>query len=379
VRLRRTRIAYFLGCGLLTIGCDSVETPPGIDEWFLSSEPSLEIGLMDGDEPYQFHDVVGVVRFPDGRIVIGNAGTSELRVFDREGRHVVTTGGVGEGPGEFRRLSSIDITRSDSLVVFDSNTWRVSILDPSAEFVRSWSLESLGRGVFPNRVWALGDGSVMVGYLRGHMPGDPAGRIKWSAPAVRFSEDGAILNDVADVPGDEWFRWETDEGSTLMFLPFGAKGHLAVHDDRVYVGNGREVDLQVFGLDGQPRERIRVPIEPRPVTSADVRQFEVSELDMATDPARRARLHRAIPYPDSVPAYGALVIDGMGRIWVQEYHSSSETPARWWVIDQNGEVLSTVEMPVGFEPSWIDQGLVLGTLRDRLGVEYVRGYDLVIP
>lgn len=378
----------FIGVGsmlwvwILLGGCGTDGGQDQAAKWLLSPEPSLEIGIIEGEEPYQFHNVRGVARLANGRVVVGNAGTSELRVFDEEGQYLFTAGGPGDGPGEFRRLSSVDVARGDSLVVFDSGAWRVSLFASTGEFVRSWSLESLGRGVFPDRATALQDGTILLFHIRGSMPGDPSGVIHFSAPAVRFSAEGEVLNEVADVPGDEWFRWESDEGWTLMFLPFGTKGHVGVHDDQIYLGSGSEGELRVLGFDGQERKRLPVPIEPRMVTNADIRRFEDESLEGAGDANRRAHLrevHRGIPYPEFMPRYGALVVDTVGRLWIKEYRRTAEDPSRWWVLDRSGEILGAVQMPERFEPSWIEEGLVLGVLTDDLGVEYVRAYQIVIP
>ena len=69
--------------------------------WRIGAEPSASIGVREGEEPYMLHNVFGATRLSDGRIVVANHGSSELRVFDEFGTHLVNWGGRGEGPGEF--------------------------------------------------------------------------------------------------------------------------------------------------------------------------------------------------------------------------------------------------------------------------------------
>ena len=74
--------------------------------WRISDEPSLSIGIVAGGGPDQFYGVMDATRLPDGRIVIANAGSSELRVFNPDGSHAATLGRRGEGTGRIRQLRS---------------------------------------------------------------------------------------------------------------------------------------------------------------------------------------------------------------------------------------------------------------------------------
>ena len=78
--------------------------PPAPDsrlQWRFGAQPSLSIGSVDSGEADQLFRVTDATRLPDGRIVIANSGSNELRVFNADGSHAGTWGGRGEGPGEF--------------------------------------------------------------------------------------------------------------------------------------------------------------------------------------------------------------------------------------------------------------------------------------
>lgn len=78
-------------------------TPQWIDGagWHVSSEPTVPIGVVDGPPEYQFHDIADVLRLPDGRIVVVNEGSAELRFYASDGSHLRSVGGQGGGPGSF--------------------------------------------------------------------------------------------------------------------------------------------------------------------------------------------------------------------------------------------------------------------------------------
>src|SRR5687768_16430233 len=67
----------------------------------IGSEPGVVIGSADEGPEYELHRVFGASQLSDGRIVVVNQGSHELRYYDRAGRHLQSTGRGGRGPGEF--------------------------------------------------------------------------------------------------------------------------------------------------------------------------------------------------------------------------------------------------------------------------------------
>ncbi len=134
------------------------ETPPQAprEVWSLSQGPLLEIGVREGDEPYQLHRASGSVLLDDGRIVVANAGSQELRFFDSEGRFLSAVGGDGEGPGEFRFPTRVRRVGEDSLQVWDQRLQRVSFFDFQGEYLGSGRVTPTAEIMFPGDEWLLG-------------------------------------------------------------------------------------------------------------------------------------------------------------------------------------------------------------------------------
>ena len=72
--------------------------------WQIGETPAVSIGTEEGDPGEMLFDVRDATRLADGRIVVANAGTSELRVFAANGTYLETWGGQGEGPGRVQRV-----------------------------------------------------------------------------------------------------------------------------------------------------------------------------------------------------------------------------------------------------------------------------------
>ncbi len=96
---------------------ENVAVSRGTAAWRFVEPPVVELGVLEGQPAHQFSQVVGATRLSDGRIAVADGGSKELRFFDTNGRHLVSVGGPGEGPGEFRFLYSLDRLPGDTLIV----------------------------------------------------------------------------------------------------------------------------------------------------------------------------------------------------------------------------------------------------------------------
>ena len=95
--------------------------------WRMGSEPTVSIGEVDGEEPYLLHVAWDATRPGDGRIVVANTSTQELRVFDARGAYITTWGGAGEGPGEFTELWQVEGWPGDSIVAWTAPRQGISV------------------------------------------------------------------------------------------------------------------------------------------------------------------------------------------------------------------------------------------------------------
>ena len=127
--------------------------------WRIGPEPAVSIGEVTGEDAYLLDEVNDATILTDGRIVIANTGTNELRVFDSGGVHMATWGGEGEGPAEFTSLWAVEPWPGDSVVAWNYGTWVVSIFDSARAFGRSFVLDLEAGALEPRAV--LSDGSIL--------------------------------------------------------------------------------------------------------------------------------------------------------------------------------------------------------------------------
>jgi hypothetical protein len=160
----------------------------GTRAWRLAATPEVVIGGTGVAPEYDLFQANSAVRLPDGRIMIANSGSSELRFYDAEGRHHESVGRKGGGPGEFENLGWVARYGSDSLLAWDSRLRRLSVFDLDGRFQRSDLVENttyLAEAL-------LADGTLLARAMRrGPAPKD--GSRRDTIEYVRFAVTGALL------------------------------------------------------------------------------------------------------------------------------------------------------------------------------------------
>ncbi|MDE2764692.1 MAG: hypothetical protein OXK74_18215, partial [Gemmatimonadota bacterium] len=73
--------------------------------WVIGPEPDVSIGDIDGEDPYLLSYAWDATRLSDGRIVVADRSTSELRVFDSDGNfgRSFNRAGASQAPWEVTR------------------------------------------------------------------------------------------------------------------------------------------------------------------------------------------------------------------------------------------------------------------------------------
>ena len=362
--------------------------------WTISTDPVLIIGSRDADEPgTDLGSIQGAVRFDDGRIVVAEGISREIRVFDSEGRLLFAAGGAGQGPGEFRSLSLVGVIQGDSIVAADYQASKLVVFGPDG---------GLGRTVrTPPLVWddllgvfvagSLQDGSFLIS----HSPQTsdlPPGRSVVEQQYHLFDPGGNHLGEFARLNHHE----ANNQGEGRGSVTFGATGYVDIDPTGLWYGFSKVYSLEHISVEGVDRI-IRIPVsqEPTPKRLKDlVREFSASTMDQNVPsnapPDVRARMEEVfkarldeMAFADSMPLFGGLVVARDGHLWVQGYPSAEDLLSpewdwnrrrrvpRWTVFGPEGRWLGEVAMPQELQVYEIGADYVLGIRTDELDVPYV--------
>ncbi len=356
---------------------ENARPPEGSRLWRVGSEPSVTIGEIEGEEPYMLSGIWDAMTLTDGRILVPNAGSDELRVFDASGVHLASWGGSGEGPGEFQALVEVERWPGDSIAAWFGPRRGISIFDSDGNFGREVTLERDPdeRGsIFINPVAVMRDGAILAG-VDAHMDDD-------DVPVELRGADGRLVSSLGRHPTYmvliDGALYPRILGWTVVLEPWG---------ELVVRSTTDRYEIKALARDGSVARIVRRDHESRAPTTADIDAWieervhvppEMLTREIEEEQERERQRYRGYPVVERIPAYSSIVIDRLDHLWVEEY----EVPGQlrpgvlWTVFDPEGRVLGYVETPEGLEIHEIGEDYILGHTYDELEVEYVQLWDL---
>jgi hypothetical protein len=356
------------------------------EEWRVAEQPLLEIGMTDGPDEYLLARVSGARRLSDGSIVVANAQTADLRLFDAEGRHLRTIGRRGKGPGEFGDILWLTTLPGDSVLTYDFPARRLSLFTSAGELVEVSTLDR-DAGVMPKVVGRFGDGTIAATVTDFGAATRDGELTRIPEYLLRFSRDGTRADTFARLAGTELYTEEstTSEGMRIVSMSeplFGRSIATTVAADRPVFGSNERYELKVVTPEGRLERLIRRSEPSRPVTDAVLEAARRARAQQAKTPEEVEQRLQGLqddPHGATIPFFERLLGDDEGNLWVQEFAVPGEEEPGWAVFDPQGRLLGLVRLPERFRPMHIGADFVLGVAVDDLEVERVRMYSLQKP
>ena len=330
--------------------------------WVIGPEPDVTIGDIDGEDPYLLSYAWDATKLSDGRIVVADRSTSELRVFDETGTYLATWGGQGEGPGEFpwASLGDVEPWPGDSIVAWYADAQTISVFDSDGNFGRSFNRPGAGQ-----RPWEVTRPELV--------------RRDGSILGVLAERENAGTAEVRILNGEGGLHMSLGDHRSRRALYFSRELKLGLWGDLAVVAPSDRYELKAYADDGT---LVRI------VRREHVARVPRAE-DILVDP--RLRPEWRIPMeaemlrvPQSqleatFPAFAEIKSDPVGYLWVREYEPPKEAgPAPvWTVFSPEGRVLGFVETPPGLEIYEIGEDYLLGHAEGELDVEMIQLWPLV--
>lgn len=345
--------------------------------WSLSSDPTLRIGRVAGDDDYLFADVADVLRRPDGTIVVADNGGPNVRFYDEDGGFLHSVGGPGDGPGEFQFILGIGECRLGEIHVHDGVHDRITVVDGTGDLMETYSVRLETPGFRPHRVYCDGRGILLTTGQRAEPPREP-GSYRTELTVEVADTRGRPLRVLGRFTGDERYRFRLSDGPR----PLGRRTVLAAGSDRWFLGTGDQNGIRVFDFEGGEVGRFfPLPSGPRPLTGERIERFiqrSVAPIDDPDARAREVRRWRDHDFPATLPPYDRLLVDDEGLLWVRDHPDLDGDPDRWWIFDPaEGELVADLSTPAELEVTRAGSDWVIGIWRGDFGVEQIRMYRLV--
>jgi hypothetical protein len=378
--------------------CDSGERPPGPVAQMRDSagvtivdnlEPAVRIRLSPGStrvdptEREPAFRLTGIVAIGDSVMVVANTGGHSIDAYDAAGTLLWRTGREGEGPGEFKGDLRVFRYRGDSLLAYDWNLRRLTVLNAGGQPGRTATL--LDAEPNPDVIGTLADGSVVVASR--HLSLGLGLHVDSTVIALH-SPEGGRLRELTSLQVEPVCMTYVRGMPVIDTQPLAGIASIAARADQLAIARGRQPASESIAADGGLRRIIRWPQQAEPVTP-ELRQrwidWDNETLaernrfgDVARTPEVRERWQATAVFPDSTPVTRRIAFDDVGNLWVMVWTPPWERRSAWNVFDAEGRWLAGIELPVAVERFAAGTGFLATIETDSLDVEHVRGYPVAL-
>ena len=354
---------------------DNPAPDPERPAFVLSREPVLTVGKLREDIDNELWQVRDAVLTPDGGMAVINP-SYEVRLFDSTGRSVRLIAGKGEGPGEVQSANGLARLRGDSLAVWDVRLRRLTTFDAAGRVARTTRVP-------PGRViCCLADGAMLATEFHSVFPPPPVRqRLGW----LLVGNDGGAAE-----PRHVLTLDHSDPsiavgsirhgGAYTMLPPFARAALLATAGDDIIYGYNARYEFLVYSRDGELRRVVRAGHVPQPVRAEHIARARKDFIPGPDWSPRRpreevARLARefartfdGLDHPATMPAWGRLLGDVDGTVWVRNYLPPGDTVPEYWArFDSTGRLLGTLHIPHGTRVVRFDRGHII--LREQIDAD----------
>lgn len=353
----RTSTPIPLLCVVLVTACGSSPSnrPPPPPHLSLVQE----LAYSDASDLITFRSLPALPVSESGQLYVPIDNRTRVAVIDSLGHIVDTIGRRGEGPGEFMRIASLELSALGELWVFDNQLQRVTRFDADHEMLEARLVS------FVSGVGIDGSGAGLVTVTESFGPWDdpsfgPPGSAsredreqarRW---IVEYRHGVNSFDTLATIPAADYrFRVPAGSGNTLSGRqPWASAPRLARRADGrgILVATPRDagwVQLSRFGVDGlEPSTTVEAQLPTARITSEVVDQWISAFIgDLRRARVDRSELRSVLVVPEEFPgvgseilAFGEEVWAALGRTWDR---------SEWALIDGTGQVLGVVNLPHG--------------------------------
>jgi len=202
---------------------------------------------------------------------------NNIKVFDSNGKFVRTIAKQGQGPGEINFPSGLLITSENELLVEDAGNRRLAYFSLEGEFLRNVSIAdktSLTNLVMDNEGNVLGRQFIIE-------EGETSFEIR------KFDKDLNALFMIERIP----FTFRDPQKDKMNPFDF-VQIYYFDSGGRIYYGNPKEYEIQIFNSEGKLEKKITKKCTPEKITEEDIEKillgadksdFEPEKKDGAVD------------------------------------------------------------------------------------------------
>jgi hypothetical protein len=152
---------------------------------------------------------------------------------------------------------------------------------------------------------------------------------------------------------------------------------LGVRDGTAYLTTGKPAQITAVNLHDLSVRQFAIQRRLAVVDDEVIERTKrrLIQVQVASQRETAARVLAGVDYPDSIPAFMRIFIDGAAHVWAERYRVDPG-PTIFDVFDADGVWLGDVQAPQGIEVMQIGRDFIIARKRDTLGVDEIIVYPL---
>lgn len=222
------------------------------------------------------------------------------------------------------------------MIVADTESARFSVVSPTGEFVRTFQHPAASD---PPQDFCFADGSLLTQQRKSR-----AGAYE-TVVLGRLRADGAPMDPIGAI-----------RSATAIDLIAQPVVSAVAMGTSVYFADGEGSEIRLLDLTGRTRTLVRTADTPEPIARADaerVAQATVPRNVTGSDRSRQIERMLSRSQRKFWPAFGRVLVEPSGRMWVQSHQSISASPfatVTWVAFSSNGVLEGRLVIPPSGSP-----------------------------
>jgi hypothetical protein len=325
-------------------GVKIVKNPkePIYGEDVFNLEEELSIGGVEDREEYIFSKIGPLAVDEDERIYVRDRQEQHIKVFDKDGKYLMTIGRKGQGPGELSGAGAISVNQN---ILMAQEMRSLSFFSLDGKFLRRVSTREIR--VLRARIDSKGNIVVEEGILG---PENVRQEIK------KYDSNMNLITEIASSPGID---------PRKPFNPFMPRSYWLIDkSDNIVYGYPQDYELQIYNPEGKLIKKITKEYDPIEIT-----EEEKKEEMKGAPPSIK------FDFSKYRSAYNRFFLDDEGRIFVQIWDKIGNEEIYYHdVFDREGKYIARITFRR--RPFICKKGKLYTIEEDEDGYQFVKRYKV---
>ena len=335
-------------------GITAIKNPkePMYDGDVFGLEEELSIGEAEGRKDYMFSLIASIDVDSKGNIYVLDIKETHIKVFNTDGRLMRIIGRKGQGPGEFQRPFTVQITAQNEVVIWDVMVRKLHFFSLDGEYKKSISFEKLF-----NRPVINSEGNIvtLVNVDVAENPKSELQKLDLELNPLTFYYSYPKYDSVRD--GYNSFR------SILQWAVTNNNEIVCGHPDKGY-------DLKIFNSEGKIIKNIVKDYTPIKISAEEIKRATKDQLSPGN----------FYSIPKYYNAFRHIIVDEDNRIFVFTRERPKDKVGRYYdVFSPEGKFISKIpirHMMLMSKPIIFKGDKLYLVEVDEDGYQYVKRYKV---